>query len=120
MSNLIQYTNLDVVEQKGKQLYKNNSYFRSIADILEHPDFKLFFNEQFKDHDSTRSTIMFMKTYNEIEKISQPSQTPLNKYQKLSILYEVFNNGNIRQEIVKNMIKFENNEITQRFLSISD
>ena len=39
MSNLIQYKNLDNVEESGKKLYQKNPYFRSIANILEHPEF---------------------------------------------------------------------------------
>lgn len=108
MSNLIQYTNLDTIEQSGKKLYKNNKYFHTLTNLMEHPEFRGFFDEHFKDWDSIRTTMMFMKTYEMIEKMA-PKE--LNGYQKLAILYNCFNSGDIRQEIVKSMNKFENGEM---------
>ena len=52
MSDLINYrkissSHLMNSEIKGKKLYKQNENYRMIANVMEHPEFRKFFDEHF-------------------------------------------------------------------------
>lgn len=109
-------TELDALEKKGRAIYQKNEYFRGLANNLEHPEFRSFFNENFDDWTSIKTTIMFMKAYETIEKISP---TQLSGYQKIAILKNWINNGEIRRELVKAINEAEKKPI-QSLLSIRE
>jgi hypothetical protein len=50
-----------VVENIGKKIYKNHKYYRDLATVMEHPEFRNFFDSYMKDVEDAKLTIMFMK-----------------------------------------------------------
>ena len=75
MSNLVVTTLsvptlLENAEQNGKQLYKQNENYRTLANCLEHPEFRKFLKINFSNWAKVKTIVMFMKLYEEIEKSS--------------------------------------------------
>ena len=88
------------LEEKGRQLYQTNEHFRLIANVMEHPEFRQFFNNYMQDWDNVKMIIMFMKMYESIEKHSKVQLSP---YQKISIIKEVIDDSQTRQKICQGL-----------------
>jgi len=100
-------------ENKGKELYKNNEHYRRLANVMEHPEFREFFNLYMGDWDSVKMILMFMKLYEAVEKHSNIKLTP---FQKICIVKDVIDNGELRQKICEGL----ENSIKENKLSICD
>lgn len=83
-------------ENKGKTIYKSNENFRRLANVMEHPEFREFFNKYMNDWDTAKTILMFMKVYEAVEKHSPVKLTP---YQKIAIVKDVIDNPELRQKI---------------------
>ena len=91
----------DQLEMTGRKLYQENKNYRKLCNIMEHPEFREFFDEYFKDWSDTKTILMFMKLYQEIEK-----QMPvLTGYQKISVLNNAFKNPKIRRSLIEKYIQ---------------
>lgn len=102
---------LEETEKNGRNLYNTNDTYKSIANVMEHPEFRTFFNKNFSDWDDVKTILMFLKLYQEIE-TSFPAK--LNGYQKISILDSLIKNKDIRRDICSKFSKClkESNKIT--------
>lgn len=87
---------LEQEEKNGISLYRDNKNYRAMANLLEHPEFRNFFDENFKSYEHIETILMFINLYKEIEK---SSPVDLNGYQKLSILDRIIKNADFRREI---------------------
>lgn len=85
-------------EKIGKQLYKTNESYRTIANVMEHPEFRKFLDSHFNDWCDVKTILMFLKIYKGIEKVSP---VELNGYQKLSILDGIMKDRELRRKICK-------------------
>lgn len=106
-SDLILSSDYVRTEKRGRLLYRNNSNYRNIVNVMEHPEFKEFFKNYFQDWTNTKTILMFMKLYEAIEK---ESNIPLTGYQKLAILDDIINDRQIRQKVVAEMNKLCSDE----------
>uniref|UniRef100_A0A6C0EJQ1 Uncharacterized protein n=1 Tax=viral metagenome TaxID=1070528 RepID=A0A6C0EJQ1_9ZZZZ len=95
----------DHAEQKGRKIYKRNQHFRRLANVMEHPEFREFFNEYMKDWDTAETIIMFMKIYEAIEKHSSVQLTP---YQKIAVVDEVLSNSELRRKVCAGIKQWTN------------
>ena len=90
---------------------KNNDNYRVIANVMEHPEFRYFYNKYFSTKIDIKTTILFLKLY---EKIEKDAPVELNGYQKISILDKIINDSKIRQEISINFCnEWENNNMLE-------
>ena len=89
-------TCLEHSEKVGKHLYKQNENYRTIANCMEHPEFRKLFDKHFSDWDKVKNILMFLKVYQEIEKTSP---VELNGYQKLSVLDNIMRDRELRRNI---------------------
>lgn len=89
-------------ETKGKQIYKNNEHFRRLANVMEHPEFREFYNSYMNDWEDTKTIIMFMKLYEAVEKHAKITLTP---YQKISIVKDMIDDPEKRRVICKEFTK---------------
>lgn len=108
-SNLVNC--LEESEKIGKQLYKHNKNYRTIANCMEHPEFRKLFDEHFSDIDRLKNILLFLKIYQEIE---NTFPVELNGYQKLSVMDSIIKNRTLRREMcreVNNTIKSVPNKI---------
>jgi hypothetical protein len=97
MADLVHYkkNNLSTIENDGKKIYNDNNFYRSLANIMEHPEFRTFINSYVNDVYDLNVILKFMKLYDMIEK----KDSTLNGYHKLSILKNFIDNSNIRYKI---------------------
>ena len=63
---------------------------------MEHPEFRKLFDDNFSNWDNIKNILMFLKLYQEIEKLSP---VELNGYQKLSILDSIIKDRELRHNI---------------------
>lgn len=85
-------------ESNGKYIYKTNEHFRKLATVMEHPEFREFYNSYMSDWEDTKTIIMFMKLYDAVEKHTKITLTP---YQKISIVKEMIDDPEKRRVICK-------------------
>jgi len=91
------------LETTGRKLYQNNPNYKSIANVMEHPEFRDFYDKYFSDVHSVKTIILFLKIYEGIEK-NCPYK--LSGYQKLAILDNCINDSDMRYTLIQ---KFHNN-----------
>lgn len=85
----------------GKKIYNTNTTIRDITNVMEHPEFKSFFDKYFKTVYDAQSILLLMKIYN-----SLPNENP---YEKSAILYEAMNDSKIRSKLIDDFIKWRGN-----------
>ena len=91
---------LEQAEINGKQLYKQNTNYRNITNVMENPEFREFFDIHFSTLDNTKVILMFMKLYKDIE---NSSSVELNGYQKLSLVDMIMKDRDLRRKICEKM-----------------
>ena len=103
-SSIINYIEPSLHE-KGKVLYKTNEHFRRLANFMEHPEFREFYEKYFTDWDSIKTIMILIKTYESVEKNSTEQLTP---YEKITIVKDIIDNPTIRERICNEMVKLSN------------
>ena len=99
-SSLVTY--IEQSEISGKKLYKQNKHYKAIANVMEHPLFREFFDQYFSSPTDIETILGFLKVYKEIEKTSP---IELNGYQKLSILDNIMKDSYYRQHVYNDRLK---------------
>jgi len=114
MSELVQRDeNLPMAEVKGRLLYKNNQHYRNIATVMEHPEFRNFYDMYMSgDCDNTRVIMMFLKIYEAIEK---HSKVELTAYQKIAVMDKILADRELRREAVVATKKWLSDDTTSVF-----
>ena len=107
MSKELVPTSIAKMEEKGKQIYKQNQHFRRLTHIMEHPEFREFFDEYMNDWESTKTIIMFMKIYEAIEKHSDVQLSP---YQKIAIVKDVVDDHELRHKVCRGINEWSRGE----------
>ena len=78
-------------EKSGRELYKNNKNYRTIANCMEYPEFRKMF-----DDNDPQIILLFLKLYQKIDEIST---VELSSYQKLALLDSIMKDKHMRREI---------------------
>jgi hypothetical protein len=81
---------------QGQQLYRTNETMQNMFNVLNHPEFALFFKKYFCDLTKAKCTLMLLELHNEIEE-TYPDYNP---YEVLATMYEWINNTKVRQRLV--------------------
>lgn len=105
-------------ETQGRLIYQNNKHYRKLLNVMEHPEFKEFFELYMKDWETTKTMLMFMKLYETLTK-SFPKSTP---YQRLFILKTLINDTKLRPKIIKSMEEWINpsSSLNKRYQNLSE
>ena len=82
----------------GRALYQTNSTMKDIANVMEHPEFRQFFDKYFQNPQDIQSIIFLMKIYQAIQR-NDP-------YEKISVLYETMSNSQMRKQLTCNFIEW--------------
>lgn len=83
-------------EIKGRDIYNNNKHYQKIANLMEHPEFRDFYNKYLKDWDTAKTIIMFMQIYEGVEKHSNVELSP---YQKICIVKSIIDDSETRKKL---------------------
>lgn len=97
--------NLELIDEYGKKLYQTNENYKQIVNVMEHLEFKDFFNKHFNNLENAKAILMFMKLYQTIE---NSYSTELNPYQKIAILDGMIKDKDTRQHIVQKFLEIIN------------
>ena len=84
--------------EKGKEIYRNNEHYRRLANVMEHPEMKAFFDTYMQDIDTAKTILLFMKIYDAIGK-----RVELSAYEKLAIVKEVIDNAETRRKVCEGL-----------------
>lgn len=88
--------------------FKYSKNLRRLSTIMEHPEFRSFFNDFMKDWNMTRTTLMFMKLYEGIEKTSKTTLTP---FQKIQIMQNIIEDKDLRKQLCEKMLEWQESNI---------
>lgn len=114
------HTNNPLLDPKaeiiGKYLYQNNKFYRDLANILEHPMYKSFFQEHFTSTNRIEVILMFINLYIHIDKKLSQVNPKLNGYYKLFFMDMLIKNSKMRAVVCEHMTKFMNNARQQELL----
>lgn len=91
----------DVNELEGRKLYQKNDHYRMLANVLEHPEFRVFLEKYFTDLLSIKHILMYIHLYRIIEQ-KYPAFTP---YEKLHYLHLFLSNRNNVTHVVNKCTK---------------
>lgn len=89
-------TYLNNFDIEGRQLYKHNKNYKDIANMMEHPMFRDFFDRHLSSPLDRETMMKVLSVYKDIE---SASPVELNGYQKLAILDRIMKDGYFRQRI---------------------
>ena len=78
----------------GKQIYQTNDTFRRVAEFMEHPMSREFYNECL-NKPNIESTLFFLWLYDQVEQ-HNPDLMP---YEKLALAHKAMHERTIRQKI---------------------
>jgi hypothetical protein len=84
------------MDEKGRQLYSSNKNYQRIVKLMEHPDFREFYDEYLRDVSTTKSVFLFLKLY---EAIETRSSVPLTPFEKIALVNEVVSDPEKRQQL---------------------
>jgi hypothetical protein len=92
------------IESDGKYIYSSNTFFHSLGNLMEHPEFQHVFKEHFNSWEDIKLFVMFLKVY---EKIGD--QFPnFNGYQKLALVKSLIGTSSSRRLICDEIINTYN------------
>jgi len=100
--------------KKGENEIVYNNFFNLIDYIMNDNMTRLFIEEYFKDWDEIKTTLMFIKTYQIVDKeIHHLERKNNQKFEKderrkmiIGLIKNLISNSESRREIVKNMCSF--------------
>lgn len=95
------------LEREGMKLYRKNKHFKNLMNVMEHPEFKLFFDSYFNNWEQIKSMVMFMKTYRSID---NPDGEKLNGYQKIAFMKKLYDDRDTRKNIIDSMVEWSSND----------
>lgn len=75
----------------GIQVYQNNSFLGTLAEFMEHPLSREFY-DKYMTHERLDTTLFFLWLYRQIEK-EEPSLLP---HKKLAILHHILHTSELR------------------------
>jgi len=107
MNKLVPFDKLKQVDDKGKELYQTNEHFRNIATVMEHPEFRKFYDMYMTDAHSIETILLMMKLYEVVEKKIKGPVTP---YQKIAIVNRIITDPKMRKNAVKSILNWRREE----------
>lgn len=88
---------------KGRKLYNSNPIYRDLATVMEHPEFKMFYDKYLSNRQNFGVIMLFLKLYNDI---TEEVNDELNGYQKLYMMSELLKNVELRHNLVEEILQF--------------
>lgn len=83
------------LEEEGKSLYKSNKNYQTMANLMEHPLFKDFYNNFMTDKTDAVTAFMYMTLYKYVEK-GNPTASP---YTKIAMVHRILSQREMRSYI---------------------
>lgn len=124
MNAIEQYRSLSEKYEKDKQSGGNKKFLDHIVELMSDDSFRQFFDNYFNDFDDVRTVLMFMKSYQFVEKEYVKRGLKTDKEGMRKILFRMINDANIRSHMVASINGFMDNqallEMAEPLLAIDD
>ena len=93
--------NTDAINN-GKKILEGNDFLKELSDLMENKKFKSFFNKYMNDFIGIKSTITYMKLYNELKKkYSDINDEELDKNIVVFLLTRIIRNRDLLPMSIK-------------------
>jgi hypothetical protein len=90
------------IKLEGRELYETNPFFKSLANVMENPEFMKLFTNYFDSWDNIELFVMFAKVYDSITK-----QFPeMTGYEKIALVKRLVDNSKTRRIICQEIKQF--------------
>lgn len=90
------------IEKKGEKLVKNNAFFKDLSDIMSDKKVTSFFDKYFKNMDSIKTTVIYMKLFRLLQdKYKTLTDDELSKYVNIYILHQVMTTNDVRHKLIE-------------------
>ena len=120
-TKLVKYENNDIINlysenkeirefinKEGKQIYRENEFFRDLRDLMETPQFQKFYQKYFTNWDDVELMVMYMKLYKSIkDSYIQKFKHSCSLELMLYILREVIRTNESRKIIIDQFQNFK-------------
>jgi len=91
---------------KGERMLKENDFFKDLVSLMENPEFKKFFKKHLSDWVSVKSTIIYMKLYDEFKtKYKKITDKELEESIVVYLLSTIMRNKELRPLSIKTIDK---------------
>jgi hypothetical protein len=124
------YDDIEIYTKLGKDTIRNNKFYNILNYIMNHLVFRSFIDEYFSDWNDVKTTMMFIKTYQTVDRnihlLERNSNKKFNNRDHLitGIIKNLIENSNTRKKIVDNMNNWVDgtisSEIKGQIMNISD
>jgi hypothetical protein len=90
------------INLEGRSLYETNPFFKSLANVMENPEFMKLFTNYFDSWDNIELFVMFAKVYDSITK-----QFPeMTGYEKIALVKKLVDNSKTRRIMCQEIKQF--------------
>ena len=102
----------DAIE-KGKHKIDNNDFLKDLTELMENKKFRDFFNKYMNDWMGIKSTVTYMKLYDELKKkYKEINDEELDKNITIFLLTKIMRNRELLPASIKTIDQlFENNKL---------
>ena len=95
------------LEAEGRAIYNSNKDLRNFANVISHPEFSEFFKKFFSTAEDCQSTIMILKTAEQIrDQYKAVTEQDIYGYQLVALLKRVLADPNSLADIVQGTMDF--------------
>ena len=95
---------------EGERMIKENEFFKDLVSLMENAQFKNFFKKHLCDWVSVKSTVIYMKLYNELKtKYKKLTDKELEESVVIYLLSKIMRDNNIRPITIKTIDKIYEN-----------
>lgn len=101
-----QIINRDNSKIEGERMLNENEFFKDLVSLMENPEFKRFFKKHLCDWISVKSTITYMKLYDEFKiKYKKITDSELEDSIVVYLLSRIMRNNELRPFSIKTIDK---------------
>ena len=101
-----QIINRDNSKIEGERILNENEFFKDLVSLMENPEFKRFFKKHLCDWVSVKSTIIYMKLYDEFKtKYKKITDNELEESIIVYLLSRIMRNKELRPFTIKTIDK---------------
>jgi hypothetical protein len=86
------------INKNGEKIYSKNNTYKMLCNVMEHPEFRKFYNLYMNDWEKLKVIYIFMKLY----EIVEVKFKIVNPYEKIVLVKKIVENPKMREFICQN------------------
>jgi hypothetical protein len=109
MNKLVEYNNMNLQIAEGKKKIENNEFLRDLSNLMENPEFKIFYSKHMSSWMDIKCTVTYMKLYDEFKnKYKEINNEELDKNLAIYLLCKIMKNPKLNSLSTKTVDKMLN------------